>query len=96
MTLGTEISTNLKASSYTATDLNVLKWDLQPDQIRTKTEELIRKTKQVYDRVGMLDMENITYENTVQALADLEVEYSGKYDMSNQSPFAREGEDIRR
>lgn len=77
MTLGAEITSQLKASSYIASGRNLLRWDLSPEEIRTRTEELIRKTKHVYNTVGMLETEEVTHENTIQPLADIEVEYAG-------------------
>lgn len=58
--------------------VNRLRWDLSPDQIGQLAEQLIRDTKKVYDGVGELDLDSVTFQNTLKALADVEVEYTGE------------------
>uniref|UniRef100_A0A8C0A2V0 Uncharacterized protein n=1 Tax=Bos mutus grunniens TaxID=30521 RepID=A0A8C0A2V0_BOSMU len=53
-------------------------WDLSAQQIAELTTELIEQTKRVYDRVGAQEPQDVSYENTLKALADVEVSYTGE------------------
>lgn len=56
-----------------------LRWDLSAEQIERMAAELTERTKVVYDRVGAQERGEVSYENTLKALADVEVEYTGTY-----------------
>lgn len=58
---------------------NTLRWDLSPDEIRTMTDSLINRIKKVYDDIGSLNIENISVENTLKALANAKLEYACKF-----------------
>nr|KAF6402676.1 thimet oligopeptidase 1 [Rousettus aegyptiacus] len=56
--------------------VNYLRWDLSAQQIGELTTELMEQTKRVYDRVGSQKLEDVSYESTLKALADVEVSYT--------------------
>lgn len=58
--------------------MNHLRWDLSAQQIGELTAELMEQTKRVYDRVGSQTREDVSYESTLKALADVEVTYTGE------------------
>lgn len=58
--------------------VNYLRWDLSAQQIGELTMELMEQTKRVYDQVGSQKFEDVSYESTLKALADVEVSYTGK------------------
>ncbi|XP_047230593.1 thimet oligopeptidase isoform X1 [Girardinichthys multiradiatus] len=62
-------------------DENRLRWDLSPEQIQQLSDKLMGNTKKVYDRVGDLDLDAVALENTLKALADVEVEYTVQRNM---------------
>lgn len=76
MTMGSNVPKTLRMVSSLAGNRNLMRWDLSPESIQTRTDELIARTKSVYDAVAALDVEEVTYENTVKVLADLELEYA--------------------
>ncbi|KAM9848386.1 thimet oligopeptidase isoform 2-T2 [Aulostomus maculatus] len=61
--------------------VNRLRWDLNVEQIQQLADDLIANTKKVYDRVGALDLASVTFENTLKALADVEVDYTVQRNM---------------
>uniref|UniRef100_A0A8C6KZX8 Neurolysin (metallopeptidase M3 family) n=1 Tax=Nothobranchius furzeri TaxID=105023 RepID=A0A8C6KZX8_NOTFU len=67
------VSVPARASSQAG---NPLRWDLSPDDIRTKTGILISRIKKVYDDVGSINIENVSAENTLKALADAKLDYA--------------------
>ncbi|CAM5126182.1 unnamed protein product [Natator depressus] len=75
--------------------VNRLRWDLTAEQIENMTVELLERTKQVYDRVGSQEQGEVSYENTLKALADVEAEYTVQRNMLDFPQHVSPRKDIR-
>ncbi|KAM3874165.1 neurolysin, mitochondrial [Diretmus argenteus] len=54
---------------------NTLRWDLSPDEIKATTDNLIKRIKKVYEDIGSLNIEKVSVENTLKALANAKLDY---------------------
>uniref|UniRef100_A0A8C5M2B1 Neurolysin, mitochondrial n=1 Tax=Leptobrachium leishanense TaxID=445787 RepID=A0A8C5M2B1_9ANUR len=96
MTLGSEFALGMRdITTNGSASRNLLRWDLSPEQILTRTEDLIRKTKHVYDNVAALEIEKVSYDNTVKVLADLELEYTVERSMLDFPQHVSPSRDVR-
>ncbi|XP_024595879.1 thimet oligopeptidase isoform X2 [Neophocaena asiaeorientalis asiaeorientalis] len=75
--------------------VNYLRWDLSAQQIGELTTELIEETKRVYDRVGSQELQDVSYENTLKALADVEVSYTVQRNILDFPQHVSPSKDIR-
>lgn len=75
--------------------VNYLRWDLSAQQIVELTAELMEQTKRVYDQVGSQKFEDVSYENTLKALADVEVSYTVQRNILDFPQHVSPSKDIR-
>ncbi|KAG3280761.1 thimet oligopeptidase [Ictidomys tridecemlineatus] len=75
--------------------VNYLRWDLSAQQIEVLTKELIEQTKHVYDQVGSQKFEDVSYESTLKALADVEVSYTVQRNILDFPQHVSPAKDIR-
>ncbi|NXI53424.1 THOP1 oligopeptidase, partial [Chloroceryle aenea] len=68
---------------------------LTAEQIENLAAELTERTKLVYDRVGSQEQGEVSYENTLKALADVEVEYTVHRNMLDFPQHVSPHKDIR-
>ncbi|XP_062040896.1 thimet oligopeptidase [Lepus europaeus] len=64
------------AAAAPSAPVDSLRWDLSAQQIAELTKALMAQTKRVYDQVGAQSYEDVCYESTLKALADVEVTYT--------------------
>lgn len=79
MTIPGEAGLSARDCSQAGHVRSTLRWDLSPDEIRTMTDSLIARVKKVYDDVGSLNIENVSVENTLKALANAKLDYTSSH-----------------
>ncbi|XP_068562698.1 neurolysin, mitochondrial isoform X2 [Cebidichthys violaceus] len=76
MTIQNGCAISARDCSQAGNKINALRWDLTPDDIRTRTDGLINRVKAAYDDIGSLQIEHVSVENTLKALAHAKLDYA--------------------
>jgi len=58
-----------------------MRWDLKPEEISVQADLLMKISQAVYDSIGALKAEDVTYDNVIKALGDNSVEYENVRNM---------------
>ncbi|XP_062870590.1 neurolysin, mitochondrial isoform X2 [Trichomycterus rosablanca] len=95
MTILNRLDISSKSCSSSAENRTDLKWDLNPEQIRQRTEKLIHKIKNAYDSVAAVDVSQVCYENTLQVLANAKLDYAGSRHMLDFPQYVSPCKEVR-
>ncbi|XP_030623761.1 neurolysin, mitochondrial [Chanos chanos] len=95
MTLQNGIILSAQNCSGSVDNRNTLRWDLTPEEIKERTENLIRRVKQIYDLVGSLDIERVSFENTLKPLANAKLDYASSRHMLDFPQFVSTCKEVR-
>ncbi|GAA6100408.1 neurolysin, mitochondrial isoform X3, partial [Tachysurus ichikawai] len=95
MTLLNALDISAKSCSGFCENRSELRWDLSPEQIRQRTEKLIRRISHAYDSVAAVDMEKVCYENTLQVLAEAKLDYAASRHMLDFPQYVSPCKDVR-
>merc|ERR1719494_1389720 len=72
-----------------------LKWDLSKEDIEKATEDLIQTSRAVFDAVGSLKEEELTFNNLLKALGDNDAEYSKTRNMLDFPQHVSQSKELR-
>ncbi|KAF5886332.1 neurolysin, mitochondrial isoform X1, partial [Clarias magur] len=81
MTLSDAPHTPAKSSRSSRENRAEPRWDLNPEQIRQRAEQLMQRIRRAYDSVARVELETVCYENTLQVLAEAKLDYAASRHM---------------
>lgn len=81
MTLLNTLDVSAKSCSSSCENRSELRWDLNPEQIRQRTDRLIQRIEHAYDSVAAVDLGKVCYENTLKVLAEAKLDYAASRHM---------------
>ncbi|CAN9504370.1 unnamed protein product [Ophioblennius macclurei] len=95
MTITSGLLISARECSQVGHQRNTQRWDLSPEDIKSTTESLIVRVKKAYDDIGSLSIENVSVENTLQALAHARLDYASSRHVLDFPQFVCPSKEVR-